>query len=317
MKNKHLVLLFLLVLLLGYVGRRLPWRCQSDLRSRLVPAPEAVYRIQVSRGGQPDLFLERTAAGWVAEQEGRVVPVNSDTMAALLGMLGQTTSFTPLREKEGAAAFASVPPIHLRFSLKDRAEVSLELGLEVQAPDGPWTLVRFTQHEGVYRVRNAFRTLFDRTLDDFRSRELLPFSVEQMCRVALHWLPGSSVFWEKNDTAAWQKAGDASFARNPLPLQYWLNAVAQLHNLPFADFFDESREEEWLRLTATLTACDGRAFTLRFFVLEPPDIPEDIHLLRRQGMQSLPRYVVHSSINPHHYFVLPDAKTGAWLCAGP
>lgn len=317
MKNKHLVLLFLLVLLLGYVGRRLPWRCQSDLRSRLVPVPEAVYRIQVSRKGQPDLFLERTAVGWVAEQEGRIVPVSGDTIKALLEILGQTTPFTPLRGNESAKAFASVPPLHLRFSLQDRAELSLQLGLDGQDSSGHWTLVRFAQHEGIYRVRGALRTRFERTLDDFRSRELLPFSVEQVCRVALYWPPDSSVFWEKTDTAAWPKGLDAFSATTTLPLQYWLNAVAQLQNLPFADFFDESREEEWLRLTATLTTCEGQALTLRFFVLEPPDIPEDIHSLRRQGIRSLPRHVVHSSANPRNYFVLPDAEMGARLCAGP
>lgn len=317
MKNKHLVLLFLLVLLLGYVGRRLPWRCQSDLRSRLVPVPEAVYRIHVSREGQPDLFLERTAAGWVAEQEGRIVPVSSDTMTALLGMLGQTTPFTPLREKEGTAAFASASPIHLRFSLQDRSEVSLQLGLDGQDSIGPWTLVRFAQHEGVYRTRGALRTRFERTLDDFRSRELLPFNVEQVCRVALHWPPDSSAVWEKTDTIAQQKGLDAAPTISTLPFQYWLNAVAQLQNLPFADFFDESREEEWLRLTATLATCEGQVLTLRFFVLEPPDIPEDIRPLRRQGIRSLPRYVAHSSANPHNYFMIPDAEMGARLCAGP
>lgn len=317
MKNKHLVLLFLLVLLLGYVGRRLPWRCQSDLRSRLVPAPEAVYRIQVSRKGQPDLFLERTAAGWVAEQEGRIVPVSSDTMKVLLEILGQTTPFTPLRGNEGAAAFASVPLVHLRLSLQDRSEVSLQLGLEGQDSIGSWTLVRFAQHEGVYRVRGALRARFERTLDDFRSRELLPFTVEQVCRVAWHWPPDSSAVWEKTDTATQQKAPNTSPSTSALPFQYWLNAVAQLQNLPFADFFDESREEEWLRLTATLTTCEGQALTLRFFVLEPPDIPEDIRPLRRQGIRSLPRYVAHSSANPHNYFMLPDAEMGARLCAGP
>ncbi len=317
MKNKHLVLLFLLVLLLGYVGRRLPWCCQSDLRSRLVPVPEAVYRIQVSRKGQPDLFLERTAAGWVAEQEGRIVPVSNDTMKALLEILGQTTPFTPLKENEGVAAFASASPIHLRFSLQDRSEVSLQLGLDGQDSSGPWTLVRFAQHEGVYRVRGALRGSFERTLDDFRSRELLPFSIEQVCRVAWHWPPDSSIFWEKTDTATQQKALSASPSTSALPFQYWLNAVAQLQNLPFADFFDESREEEWLRLTATLMTCEGRSLTLRFFVLEPPDIPEDIRPLHRQGIRSLPRYVAHSSANPRNYFVLTDAEMGARLCAGP
>lgn len=317
MKNKHLVLLFLLVLLLGYVGRRLPWCCQSDLRSRLVPVPEAVYRIQVSRKGQPDLFLECTAAGWVAEQEGRIVPVSNDTMKALLEILGQTTPFTPLKENEGVAAFASASPIHLRFSLQDRSEVSLQLGLDGQDSSGPWTLVRFAQHEGVYRVRGALRGSFERTLDDFRSRELLPFSIEQVCRVAWHWPPDSSIFWEKTDTATQQKALSASPSTSALPFQYWLNAVAQLQNLPFADFFDESREEEWLRLTATLMTCKGQSLTLRFFVLEPPDIPEDIRPLRRQGIRSLPRYVAHSSANPRNYFVLTDAEMGARLCAGP
>ncbi|MCS7035027.1 MAG: DUF4340 domain-containing protein [Saprospiraceae bacterium] len=317
MKNKHLVLLFLLVLLLGYVGRRLPWRCQSDLRSRFITAPEAVYRIQISRTGQPDLFIEHTTAGWMAEQEGRTVPVSSDTMAALLGMLGQPAFFKPLADREGAAAFDSAAPIRLRLSLKDRPEVLLQFGLETPGPDGPWTLVRFAQHKSVYRVRGAFRTRFDRTLDDFRSRTLLPFEAEQVCRVAFHWPPDSSILWEKIDTANWQLASTSSMEQSPLPLQYWLNAVSQLHNLPFADFFDESREEEWLSLSVAFTACDGRTCTLRFFVLEPPDIPEDIQRLRRQGVLRLPRYVAHSSANPHNYFVLTDADMAARLCAGP
>ncbi len=316
MKNKHLVLLFLLVLLLGLVGRRLPWRCQSDLRGRLVHAPEAIYRIQVSREGQTDLFLEYTAAGWVAEQEGRIVPISRDTMAALFDLLGQLRHFTPLTDKESTRAFATAKPIHLQLFFSDRPPTSLQWGLEQSDSEGPWTLVRIAKQEGVYRVRGAFRSWFDRTIDDFRNRKLLLFDLTQACNIALYWPTDSSVLLEKIDSITWQRASNTP--ENPyLSFPYWLNAVAQLQNLPFADFFDESREEEWLCLTVVLTACDGKTFTLRFFALEPLDLPEDVRSLHRQGIKALPRYVAHSSANPHNYFALLDAEVGARLCAGP
>ncbi|MCS6928297.1 MAG: DUF4340 domain-containing protein [Saprospiraceae bacterium] len=317
-KNKHLVLIFLLVLFLGYIGRRVPWRCRSEVRSCLIHTPEDVYRIRISRLGRPDLLLERTSTGWAAEQEGRVVPLSGDTMTALLQQLGRSVTFSPLPYKKAEwEATEKESRLYVQFHLKNRSSLSIEIGPQEQTAEGCWTRIYFPQHKGLYRVQGAFRSLFDRSLNDFRSRLLLPFELEHACAITLSRPPDSIILWTRTDTSEWKMVTDTAGSSRYVSLHYWLNAVAQLKNLPFADFFDESREEQWLQFTAHISACDGRSFALRFFVLEPPDVPEDIHLLIRQGIRVLPRYVVHSSANPRQYFLIPDAEIGARLCSGP
>ncbi len=318
MKNKHLVLIFLVVLLAGLLLRHVPWCCKASVQSPLLKAPvEAVYRIYIRRPGQPDFLLEHSATGWMAEQGGRTLPVPTDTALVWVRLLAQPFSLTPLSEEDAAAALEMSSFLRLEVLAHHRPPLILEIGQETTGPDGVHTIIRFPQHKGIYRASGALRTPFDRTLDDFRHRQVLSFPLVNLCRLELRWSADSSVSLEKNDSLGWRVIDGKRVEMARASVPYWLNAVEQLGNLPFADFFDESLETHSLLLTAIFTACDGQTFTLRLFELHPSDMPEDVGLLLSQGIRIPPRYALHSSANPHNYFVLVDAALGGRIAQGP
>ncbi len=312
MKNKHLVLIFMSVLLLGLILRQMPWHCQETVGAPLVKLPaEDIYRIRINRADGTELLLERTPSGWTAEQSGRIVFLHPDTAQNLLRLLTQPIPLKQLDATDRRALTADDAPLFVHVHAERRSTLSLQIGPQLPTPAGPQTLVRFAQNKSLYRAHGALRTPFDRTLDDFRNRQILPLTLHPICRIELQ-RPNDSIFvWEGNHHS------DSAELALPPNLQLWLNSVAQLSELPFADFFDESREKERLLLSAVLTSCTGQVLTLRFFALQPPDLPEDIELLLRQRIRVLPRYVLHSSINPTNYFALLDAEIGDRICKGP
>jgi len=312
MKNKHLVLIFMSVLLLGLILRQIPWHCRETVGAPLVKLPaEDIYRIRIDRADGTELLLERTPLGWTAEQSGRTVFLHPDTAQNLLRLLTQPIPLKQLDATDRRVLNADDAPLFVHVYAERRPTLSLQIGPQLLAPNGPQTLVRFVPNKSPYRAHGALRTPFDRTLDDFRNRQILPSPLHPICRIELR-RPNDSIFvWEENHHP------DSAELALPPKLQFWLNSVAQLSELPFADFFDESREKERLILSAVLTSCSGQVLTLRFFALQPPDLPEDIELLLRQRIRVLPRYVLHSSINPTNYFALLDAESGDRICNGP
>lgn len=65
MKNKHLVLLFLGVLILGIASRWLPVRYRTFFETNLLRVEVAdVSRMIVSAPGMSDLLFERIDRGW-------------------------------------------------------------------------------------------------------------------------------------------------------------------------------------------------------------------------------------------------------------
>lgn len=318
MKNKHLVLIFLIVLLSGLLLRHVPWRCKTSVQSPLLKAPvEAVYRVHIRRRGQPDFLLEHTATGWVAEQGGRTVPVPMDTALAWVRLLAQPRSLTPLSEEDPMAALRLSSLLRLEVSAHHRPPLVLEIGPETAASDGVQTIVRFPQHKGIYRASGALRTPFERTLDDFRHRQVLSFPLANLCRLEIRWSADSSVFLEKDDSLDWRVIDSKRTEPLSASVQYWLNAVERLRNLPFADFFDENLEGRGPLLTAIFIACDGQTLTLRLFDLQPSDMPEDVGVLLNQGIKTPPPYALHSSANPHNYFALTDAALADRIARGP
>jgi len=290
----------------------MPWYCQEMVGAPLVKLPtEDIYRIRIKRADGTELLLERTPSGWTAEQSGRIVFLHPDTAQNLLRLLTQPIPLKQLDAADQRALSANDAPLFVYVNADRRPTLSLQIGPQLPTPAGAQTLVRFAQGKSLYRAHGALRTPFDRTLDDFRNRQILPLPLHPICRIELQ-RPNDSIFvWEGNHHS------DSAELALPPNLQFWLNSVAQLSELPFADFFDESREKERLLLSAVLTSCTGQVLTLRFFALQPPDLPEDIELLLRQRIRVLPRYVLHSSINPTNYFALLDAEIGDRICKGP
>ena len=88
MKNKHLALLFLAVLVTGLLSRYLPIRYKPFFQNELIRVDTAAMtKCILLAPGQGELALERSETGWTADQHGRVAPIQADDMTPCLATL--------------------------------------------------------------------------------------------------------------------------------------------------------------------------------------------------------------------------------------
>ncbi len=316
LKNKHLVLLFLIVLFAGWVARRIPWPYRSaSLKSALFTVdPADVYGLRITHPDGTDLLIEHTPAGWMAEQDGRSVPIPQDSATALIGLLTEPVA---LERPSNPASARMLSPIRLQLLTHRGPTTWIEIGSESASQ----TLVRFPWRQGLYCARVALRSRLPQSPDALRERRLLPCPPTDICQITFAWPnKDSSLTWEKNPISrSWYLVDDRKILspQDSATIPRWLNAVARLNHLPFADFFEEEQDEHQLHLVVTLTTVDQTSVTLRFFKLSPVQDLEDPSLLLRQGMRTFPSHVVHSSANPLHFFALSDEYSIAQLHLGP
>ena len=101
MKNKHLVLLFVVTVAIGWMLRRAPWGTAQLFQTELIQVDTAnLNQIRLVLPGQPELLLERTEAGWAALQEGRSAVVPAEDIQPMLTVLAAISSVRLVKTKD-------------------------------------------------------------------------------------------------------------------------------------------------------------------------------------------------------------------------
>lgn len=319
MKNKHLVLLFLLVLIIGLLSRHLPVRYRSFFQSELIRVDTAeMTKCVLLAPGQPELVLERTENGWAADQDGRVAPVAQEDMAPLLATLAGIHSFRRVKTgRPDTLGFTTDKLLRVRVFHQNRLVEYFELGDETLEENQPLTYLQLPLHNGVYLAPGHLRRIFARSLDDFRPKMLSRLSMDAIRRIGiLNQSADTLVVFEKNDSLQRWISRDRQFTLRDDSVQLWLGLFNRLNNSPFADNFDESQARETRVATLLLETADSVRLTFQFYALTPPNLPEDLSELRRQRVRTLPVYVMHSSENPLNYFAATDTNLVHFLCYG-
>lgn len=318
MKNKHLVLLFLSVLILGLL-RYVPVRYRSFFHNDLIQVDTAaITQCVIWTPGRTEISLERTETGWVADQEGRVAPVEERDIAPLLATLAGLPVIRKIKTgRPDTLGLSDSKKIRVRIFENNRLLEYFEVGNEIQESGKAMTYLQLPMHQGVYLAPGYLRRQFDRELDDFRSKVLLPLAAESVRRIGI--AAGGQdtlVIFEKNDSIQRWTAANVSVSLRNDSVQAWLALFSRLSDSPYADYFDESQAEEALVSAFRFETGDGANVTIEFYALKPPQLPEDIQSLRRRFGNRLPLYAVHSSENPMNYFAVVDINLAHYLCFG-
>ncbi|MCK6691087.1 MAG: DUF4340 domain-containing protein [Thermoanaerobaculia bacterium] len=318
MKNKHLVLLFLIVLTLGLL-RYLPVRYRPVFHNDLIRVDTvAMTQCIVVVPGQSEISIERSETGWVADQNGRVAPLTGADMAPLLEALAGIRALR--RVKTGlpdSLGFTPGQQLKVQIFNGKRLMEYFELGHELRTNDQPATYLRLPMHKGVYLAEGHLRRLFTRTLDDFRPKSVLWVSPASVRSIGIWQAQADTlIVFEKNDSLRCWGAINFPYTLSDDSVQNWLGLLHRLNGSPFADNFDESQDKDSRLAAFYLKTADSSELALQFYLLKPPNIPEDLSGLRRQHWQHLPVYVVHSSQNPMNYFAAPDTNLVRFLCSG-
>lgn len=316
MKNKHLVLIFLLTLLIGLSVRRAPWLNATFFKANLLKLDTAsVQQLRVMLPGQPPLYLLRGDETWSAEQNERSVAVHPQISGQMLAALADMHSIRVVKtSKPDTLGFAPATVIQLQFTTAQQRDESLLIGWESIENGHPATYVQLPNHEGIYLVEEHLRKIFLKKLSDFRDPGIARFQPRNVVRISVTGPGVDSLMVQRNDsTGAWENTTlgvDIPFER----VHGWLSSIVRLKNLPFADLFDESRAKEamyaQLRLQFEGTS---EPLILDIYQWKPPNLPEEMPKEPEPNYQLYP-FVLHSSQNPTNFFSLPDTSTLRQLC---
>ena len=319
MKNKHLVLLFLFVLLLGLISRWLPVRYQSFFNTKLIKADAAlVNRLVVENAGKPDLTLERLQQKWLAQQNGRSTSVTTNEVADMINQLTAISSFQVVKTSQ-PDTFGFSPENTIRitlFQLNGTTE-ALAIGRESIENDQPVTFIRLPNHAGMYKVPGHLRAPFARNLNAYRLKTVVQFEPESIQKIGIQHAGSLPVYIQMADSSGQWTTPNNEYSVSTESVQNWLTQFQRLADCDFADFFDESRTAETLHSTIFLGLTSGEFLTIRFFYVNPPNVPEDLTRVQNTEYQHFPAYVVHSTQNPANYFFMSDTNLATYLCCGP
>lgn len=318
MKNKHLVLLFLLVLASGFIARWLPIQYRSFFQTKLVKIDAAfVNRIVLEIPKQPALTFEKAGGKWIAEQGGRTTAVPNNEVAKLITQLAGITAFQTVKTAlPDTLGFSPEQIIRVALSEPGGKTEQLEIGMDQYAVGQAVTYLRLPSHSGIYQVPGHLRKHFFRKLNDFRNKTVLQFDRDSIQKIGIQPAGKLPVYLNAADSLGRWLVANSAYSIAADSVLSWLNIVKRLEHCRFADYFDESRSAETLHTTIYLGQASGRFLTLRFFYVRPPNMPEDLSRARSADLQNLPVYIVQSSQNPANYFAVPDTLLAAYLCGG-
>jgi hypothetical protein len=293
-KNKHLLLLFLFTLLLGLGFRHFPWRQRAWFeRSILTIQAADIQSLSLHVPGADTLTLVQEEGGtWRIAHAQRNLAVAASQLAPLLTALQDIRTHSILEStRPDTLGLHPAQRIDLRIFMKNGPTKTLHIGRSMSLNGLVGTYIEFDGQEGVLHfAKGDLRTPFLIRPDDFRPRGLFAGDVIHLQRLRIVGdsidLPADSV--EKAKT--------------------WLFRVK---DLPFADYFDESRAVSQRQFQLDIWP-DSQAAAITLSCFERPlgDLPET---WPKGQKRQLPRYILHSSANPNNFFALHDTTLAAQM----
>jgi hypothetical protein len=309
MKNKHLVLLFLGVLVLGLLAKRLPWPANQFFQVKLIKADTAnITQIHIDRIAQPQLILERSDAGWAVTEMGRTVTAQPERVAPMLEALANTHLIRTVKTNRLDTGFFDSKRFTVTVYQGNEVVRKFNIGNELLENGRPATYLYLHDHDEIYVAENHLRSIFLKALDDFREKKVADFYPQNATKIIFDWTEkeGANAQYPifKNDsTGKWEPLGAAPPEISADSIQAWLSLFSRLNDAPFADYFDESRARETLLSQVEIGLSYPDSLVFRLFYVRPPDLPEEISTAK---IKTLPVYILHSSQNPSNFFAPPD-----------
>lgn len=315
MKNKHLVILFLVVLAVGLLTRGLPWRADGLFQTALLRIDTAtVTQISIWTPVDPELLIEKTERGWVASQRNRTILAPESLIREILGAIATMESIQIIKSSvPDTTGLSSPDTICLKIFANDRLLDQLSIGRAITTGSGPATFVQIGAHAGKYLVKSDLRRIFNKNIDHFRQRTVLDFPLDQIKSVSWQFPDVALIRFEKQDSLrVWQHFGRPEDVLTADSVNQWLSLLERLNESQFADHFDDTRNAQ--TNVVDLALSDGnQQVTLAFYHLLRPDLPDDpTEYPAKQPL--LATYFVKSSQNPANYFAITDSTLARQIC---
>ena len=207
MKKEVLILILLIVVLAGYLVFK-----KEDRRHYTLPAPPAVDTEKIDRltVEKKDQTLEftRTESGWVVTEQ--AYPADDTAVTQMLEALSGLSLSALVSEKQDLTRYELDDAHGLTATAFEAESPVLSVKIGKTAPTFNHTFVMVNNEPGIYQAKDAFRSHFDKSLDEFRDRRVLTFQEDRIKTITIQ-TPGKKVI-----LTAREPEGDDTPAKEPV-----------------------------------------------------------------------------------------------------
>ena len=312
MKNKHLVGLFLGILLIGVVGRYCDFRCSTKLDAVLFKKPiEELDKIHIYTNDT--LIASRAAELWLMTRREETVVAPDSLIARFLKAIQQIET-TQLLHTNRLDTLGLLPEQRLTIvcSSDKWPDQVFFLGKEIVQNNQPFTWLALPNHDQYYLVKGNFKKTF---LVDFDQLiPPLPMQIDTANMAGLAFFYQSDTLFNANcdpKLKYWSNYGDTKQDTTLLrKLEDWkMRWVSATNEAQIADYFDKRSAPETfcgeIRFRYQQTA--DTYVNYRLFFIQQPVLPDDPEK-RRYFRNFKPQYLFESDLQPGLYFAIKDTS---------
>lgn len=248
MKNKHLVLIFIMLLVAVYFSRKQFGKRERSFESVLIESDTAaVSSIVIQSPGEPEFSLVREAGKWILTDGRRNVSADPEPVRQLLAALIKVETRQVVAKDKNLWAVYGVDEAHatrVRLYEKGQLKEDFLLGNEDLDATSQATIsfLRISGEIPVFAVDGFLMSHIGKTFNSYRNRLLLRMKREMEMTVFRWESPDTTLVFERSP-GGWTLGGTIL---DSMAVEDYLNAFRNISAEDFADDFDElEAEEKW------------------------------------------------------------------------
>jgi hypothetical protein len=255
-----LAALVLLVLAAYLMEKPLSERAKEQKESAVplfsAATSEAVQKIE-SKSAENDVTLEKRGEGWVVLKEDRAFPADPKAVESALDTFeglkqGKPISKNP--DKQGLFEVTAEKGVEVR-AIGANEEVLAHFFVGKTGPDFFSTYVRKDGSDDVFLANSYLRSIFDKSVKDWRNKRIFDFPVEEVKELTITE-ENKSIRVRKDDTETWWVMDPEKVTANESVVEKIASTLAQLRASDFAETDDPAEYElakPQRKVTANLT----------------------------------------------------------------
>lgn len=295
MKNKHLVLLFLGIVIVGWFGRKFHFGNGTDLRIKLCKSEmKKLYKILVINIDTIELI--KNEEEWIAGiNDDNILFPDSLARSVLETITNMESMYFIKTDLPDTLGFTGKDAIGIHcFSDNIPREESFTLGKCVIFNGAPSTWVAIKGHEQYYLAKGDLKAPLQ-----IKWANLKPIKRFLTDTIGIK----AVVVWFEKDTTQFTSINNLAADS----MKIWLNGFYQMTiSAPEADFFDVEHEDHSRIGEVHLQKEDHLpAQVYHFYYAARPTLPDDPEKMKRFKNYQ-PQYVIAAQKNPNVFYALKD-----------
>lgn len=182
MKKEYLFLILIIVILTGYLVLK-----KEDGRHYTLPEPPSVDTEKIDRltVAQTDQILDfiRTESGWMVTEH--TYPADGEAIEKMLDVMSGLTLSALVSEKQDVARYELDPSRVLTVTAFQGDTPAMSFKIGKTAPTFNHTFVMLGNDPRIYQANDSFRSIFNKSMDEFRDRQVLTFQENNIEKITL------------------------------------------------------------------------------------------------------------------------------------